>query len=174
MLEEILGAIWFIFPSYVGNAAATLGGGRPLDFGRYFPDGRRILGDGKTFRGFGLGVLGGTFTGALQHYLGSYPNYPYALKLGLLLGFGALFGDALESFLKRRLGKERGTPFPPFDQLDLVVGALLLYYTLGRKILSPFTKLEISSVLILVVLTPLIHLGTNFVSYKLGGKDVWW
>ncbi|MDD1705711.1 MAG: CDP-archaeol synthase, partial [Methanoregulaceae archaeon] len=45
-----------MMPAYVPNpVAAFLGGGRPIDGGNNFRDGRRIFGDGKTWRGFGAG-----------------------------------------------------------------------------------------------------------------------
>ena len=54
----ILQALWIIIPAYVSNASAVLvGGGTPIDFGKNWSDGKRILGDGKTWRG----LLSGTF-----------------------------------------------------------------------------------------------------------------
>ena len=55
-------AIIFIFPAFVANAAPVLLGrgsrfNAPIDGGRYWVDNRRILGDGKTIRGFSGGVL---------------------------------------------------------------------------------------------------------------------
>ncbi|MFX1571330.1 MAG: CDP-2,3-bis-(O-geranylgeranyl)-sn-glycerol synthase [Promethearchaeota archaeon] len=41
-----------IFPAYISNASMVItGGGKPIDGGRYFRDGRRILGDHKTWNG---------------------------------------------------------------------------------------------------------------------------
>src|SRR2546427_1069996 len=49
-------AFWFLLPAYVANPMAVVfGGGTPMDFGRTLRDGRRLLGDGKTWRG----VMGG-------------------------------------------------------------------------------------------------------------------
>ena len=51
--EIILQALWLILPAYVANASAVLvGGGTPVDSGKNWKDGKRILGDGKTWRGF--------------------------------------------------------------------------------------------------------------------------
>ena len=42
-------AILFIIPAYVANSIpVVMGGGPPLDGGRMWKDGKRILGDGKT------------------------------------------------------------------------------------------------------------------------------
>ena len=53
-------------------------------------------------------------------------NIPEGILIGFLLGFGALLGDALGSFLKRRLGIGRGKPAPILDQLDFIIVALIL------------------------------------------------
>jgi len=46
--EIILQALWIIVPAYVANASALLvGGGTPIDFGKTWKDGKRVLGDGK-------------------------------------------------------------------------------------------------------------------------------
>src|SRR2546427_13302198 len=52
-------AFWFLLPAYVANPMAVVsGGGTPMDFGRTLRDGRRLLGDGKTWRGFAGGRAG--------------------------------------------------------------------------------------------------------------------
>ena len=54
----IFQAFWFILPAYVANASAKLiGGGIPVDFGKTWKDGKRILGDGKTWRGLLFGAF---------------------------------------------------------------------------------------------------------------------
>ncbi len=40
-----------------------------------------------------------------------------------MLGMGALAGDAVKSFFKRQIGAKPGNMWPPFDQIDFVVGA---------------------------------------------------
>jgi len=58
--EIILQALWLILPAYIANASAVLvGGGTPIDFGKNWKDGKRILGDGKTWRG----LISGAFIG---------------------------------------------------------------------------------------------------------------
>jgi hypothetical protein len=62
----------FIFPAYVSNATPVvvvrfLARRHPIDFGRVFVDGRRVLGDGKTFEGLFSGTAAGFLTGALIH-----------------------------------------------------------------------------------------------------------
>ncbi len=161
VLHTIGEAIWFIFPAYVANATpVVLGGGPPIDFNKKLPDGNRILGDGKTILGFITGLLGGSIFGILQHLaygrLGGW-------GIAILLSLGALIGDMVGSFLKRRRGLARGSPMPGLDQLEFIVGAVLV----GSLIVVPRWEMLV----VLLVFTPLIHLGTNLVGYKLGFKS---
>jgi CDP-2,3-bis-(O-geranylgeranyl)-sn-glycerol synthase len=51
-------SLLFIFPAYISNAGMVLvGGGKPIDGGRNFRDGRRIFGDHKTWNGLIKGPL---------------------------------------------------------------------------------------------------------------------
>jgi CDP-2,3-bis-(O-geranylgeranyl)-sn-glycerol synthase len=154
--------LWFIFPAYVANAApVVLGGGAPLDMGKRFIDGRRILGDGKTMRGFLAGVVAGGFIGLLQVILKGDPCG--LAPLGLMLAFGALLGDLTGSFIKRRLGIPRGRAAPGLDQLGFVVVALLF----ASLIALPSWEV----IATILIITPPIHLATNFAGYKLGLKS---
>src|SRR5437867_4461168 len=91
-------AFWFLLPAYVANPMAVVfGGGTPMDFGRSMRDGRRVLGDGKTWRGFAGGiasgfVLGVAFT-AIASVAGprlSFGGWPEVLRILVLLPVGAL------------------------------------------------------------------------------------
>ena len=79
---------------------------------------------------------------------------------------GALGGDALKSYFKRKKGIQSGQPWFPFDQIDLILGAIIC--TL------PFYKLPLIETLLILIITPFLHFATNFISYKLKIKDVWW
>jgi len=162
-LFQILGsALWFILPAYVANATPiVLGGGRPIDAGKKFADGRSIFGAGKTVQGFIAGLAAGTFVGLLQGIAaGTLSRY---LALGFLLALGALLGDLLGSFIKRRLGIKRGGLAPGLDQLSFVVVALLAA--------SPLALPSWEIVLTIIITTLPIHLATNFGGYKLGLKS---
>ncbi|MBD3253991.1 MAG: CDP-2,3-bis-(O-geranylgeranyl)-sn-glycerol synthase [Candidatus Lokiarchaeota archaeon] len=51
-------SLLLIVPGYISNAGMVLvGGGKPIDSGHNFFDGRRIFGDHKTWKGFLLGPL---------------------------------------------------------------------------------------------------------------------
>lgn len=183
-LTIILQAFWIVIPIYVANASAVIvGGGTPIDFGKTWRDGRRILGDGKTWRG----LLAGTFLGMTAgfglvvgaqylvmngySYLGltDFEGFPFMILILFSLCFGALFGDIVESFFKRRIGRDRGQDWIPFDQLDFLVGALVssllmseLLYLLGLTCSHWFFhSIKIWHILLLLVVTPFIHITAN-------------
>lgn len=179
LVPLVVGAFWAMVPAYIPNNAAVLaGGGRPIDGGRTM-GGRRLLGDGKTWRGTAVGTVVGVLVALLlngvrplaEASLGFVlPAFPLVAAFALALG--AMLGDIGASFLKRRSGRERGASFPVLDQLDFVAGALLLAFLVAPGwFLETFTLLRIAVVL---VMTPLLHLGTNGVAYALGLKAEPW
>lgn len=160
----IVSAIIFILPAYCANATPVIaGGGLPIDLGRKFIDGKAIFGRNKTFRGFLVGLVVGTGVGLLESAVFSYP-----LMFGLLLSLGALFGDLAGAFLKRRLGITPGNLLPIVDQVDFVVGALIFSLLLSPSMLTRELALTV------LLITPPIHLLTNFAAYKLGLKSHPW
>lgn len=184
-------AIWLMLPAYVANMSAVkLGGGTPMDFGRSMADGKRVLGDGKTWRGFALGGLAGVLVGAAEHALAPRAGLPLTdfgpgpvwLVVVAGLAFGALVGDALKSFIKRRVGLDRGASWLGPDQLDFVVGAWALAALAGQAAVALgwaaqnrfLLDLTVPVAVVIVVLTPLLHLGTNWLGHRFGQKEVPW
>ena len=178
--------MWLMLPAYVPNPfAAVFGGGKPVDFGKTLGDGRRILGDGKTYRGLFAGILCGLLMGGLQMWITSRGFEVYSTALPLFgtgsinsiivigsLAFGSLFGDMFMSFFKRRIGLKRGAPLPIIDQLDFVLGAwAITYITSPEWFTANFTTPIIIAVL---VITPLLHLVTNIIGYFIGVKKEPW
>lgn len=154
-------------PCYVANAtpvvvAKILKRRHPIDGGRRFVDGRRILGDGKSIEGFVSGVAAGTAVGLVLDRAG-------VLHAGeaLVLSLGTMLGDTLGSFIKRRLGLERGDPAPLLDQLSFLLVALLMYQLV-------YGGLDALVTTMLIAVTPPIHLLTNHLAYRLGLKDKPW
>lgn len=172
----VVTALWVMLPAYVPNNAAVLaGGGRPIDGGRRLGD-RRLLGDGKTWRGLVAGWLAGVAVAALLTALAGdaadvlgvdVPVFP--LLVALLFPLGAMLGDIGASFLKRRTGRERGAPFPGVDQLDFVVASLFVAFLVAPSwVLDTFAP---GVLVVVLVLTPLLHVLTNAVGYALGLKE---
>ncbi len=155
-------ALLFIGPSYVANAAPLVfGGGRPLDADRKLWDGYPIFGSHKTVRGFFAGIIAGSLVGLAESLID-----PRLALGGFAISLGAVLGDLLGAFVKRRLGMKPGRLFPVVDQLDFVLGALIISY--------PLFPMNLISVLIVVLVTPPIHLGTNLGAYLLGMKRTYW
>jgi CDP-2,3-bis-(O-geranylgeranyl)-sn-glycerol synthase len=166
--QLIIEALKFIFPAYCANAVPVItGGGLPIDFGKKFFDGKPIFGKNKTVRGFFSGLAVGTAVGLAESAF--FPEYrTHALLFGLLLSLGALFGDLTGAFIKRRLGLAPGDLLPIIDQVDFIIGAILFSFFLSLQIMS--TELIIA----VLVITPPIHILTNFAAYKLGLKNRPW
>jgi len=162
--ELIAQALYFIFPAYCANAIPVLfGGGLPIDFGKNFIDGKPLFGAHKTFRGFFSGLFIGTLVGIVQSNLSIFPIFqPPQILLGFILSLGALTGDLIHSFIKRRLNLSPGASLPVADQLDFVIVALLF-----SLFISPPS---LPAALIILVVTPPIHLSTNYIAYRLGVK----
>ena len=163
-LNDLLIAIYVAVPAYVANSTpVVLGGGAPIDRGREFVDGRRILGSNKTGKGFAYGLLFGSVAALAEAIL--FRNYLLVLA-GILVSLGALLGDLSGAFLKRRLDILPGHPLPVVDQLDFILGALVLA--------SPLLNITMGAVLILVIATVPIHLLSNAVAYMLRLKKRLW
>lgn len=178
-------AFWFLIPAYVANPTAVLfGGGKPMDSGLRLKDGRRLLGDGKTWRGFAGGTLSGMLIGGIQHTSAwvagtgqfSFGSPLQAALLIFLLSCGALLGDILGSFIKRRAGIERGAKTPGLDQYDFLIGAtiLLLIFETGWFLRTYVLDGAIIGLIFIVLITPPMHRAVNVLGYRLGKKDVPW
>jgi CDP-2,3-bis-(O-geranylgeranyl)-sn-glycerol synthase len=177
ILTAVLSAFWIMLPAYVPNpVAAAAGGGRPIDLGHTAWDGMRVFGDGKTIRGLLIGVAAGVLVGAVQIWLqniAAFGALPHHTPLSIFaLATGALLGDLVKSFFKRRLGKDRGAAWPIADQYDLVAGALLLTLLLDPGWVAGAITLPV--LIVILIITPLLHRGTNIIGYILGVKDVPW
>lgn len=158
----IVEALKFIFPAYCANAAPVLaGGGLAMDFGKNWFDGKRVFGNNKTFRGFFFGLAIGVAVGLVEWVLFGYP-----LLFSLLSPLGALLGDLAAAFLKRRLGIAPGGLLPIVDQVDFVVGAIVFSL--------PLAMIYWELAAAVIIITPPIHLLTNFLAYKLKLKKSPW
>lgn len=132
-----LQAIYFILPAYFANIMPVLARkinflAFPVDFGKKL--GRNyFFGSHKTWRGLFFATAGGFvffYAQKILYSLGIFANLSlidyssFPFWFGALLGFGAIFGDLVKSFFKRRLSIAPGRRWIPFDQIDLVLGAL--------------------------------------------------
>ncbi|MCI0518119.1 MAG: CDP-archaeol synthase [Woeseiaceae bacterium] len=95
----------------------------PLDFGYVLPDGKRLFGAHKTWRGLAAGI-------------GACALIGWVLGPGWLVGCGvaalALVGDALSSSIKRRMNRAPGSEVPGLDQVpESLLPLLVLHGPLG-------------------------------------------
>lgn len=183
----LLGAIWFVIPAYVANSTPTiLGGGRTIDGGRLWRDNKRLLGDGKTWRGLVLGTLAGTIIGFLQFFLeeNNTSGIDISIFRAFLLSFGALLGDIIGSFIKRRKNLKRGESFLFMDQLGFIImGTILVLIfsplTINNVSFSMFGvlieyngSLIILYLILILPITFLVHVAANLLWYLLGKQEV--
>ncbi len=183
MLEELLAsevqvvrALLVFLPSFVANAFPVIfirklfRNPTPLDLGRTFIDGRRLLGDSKSVEGFIFGVLGGLLVGLAYTALTSEVFW---LTFGVVMGVGAMLGDALNSFVKRRLKLKSGDPLPVLDQVTFVLGsyALIRATALDRGVPTGVGSSDLAWGVILALV---LHPTTNALAYFLGLKDKPW
>jgi CDP-2,3-bis-(O-geranylgeranyl)-sn-glycerol synthase len=158
--------MYLLLPVYLANMAAP--------FAKYWhgwnrPISQRWLGEHKTVVGFALGVAVAVVTAFAQSRIrwhASLVDYDHWLALGLACGFGALGGDALKSFIKRRLGIAPGQQWIPADQLDFVLGGLLA--------LSLFVALDWVDIILILVVSFVGDILINHVSFRIGIRDTRW
>jgi CDP-2,3-bis-(O-geranylgeranyl)-sn-glycerol synthase len=179
IIETVGVALWLMMPAYITNASAAFFGGKtPIDRGVFWGK-TRLLGDGKTYEGFLKGFSCGFGFGIFQQLflseyikMPSFGPFPSFLATLFCLSAGAMLGDILGSFIKRRAGLKRGAPLPLVDQLDFVGGAWLLLFLFAREWFVKTFSVEI--IITVIIITPLLHLLTNYIGFKMGRKGVPW
>lgn len=139
----------------------------PIDFKQKILN-KRMLGDNKTWRGLFFGIIFSiiiTFfqqiiylKGVTSIYFFDYTEISFIL-LGFLFGLGALFGDLVESFFKRRINFKPGKPLLFLDQTDWVIGSLIF--------IMPIYVVSLKVFLISLVLFFLLHIITKYFGYHL-------
>ncbi|MBY8984037.1 MAG: CDP-archaeol synthase [Candidatus Lokiarchaeota archaeon] len=203
-------SLLLIVPAYISNASMVItGGGRPIDGGKLFRDGKRILGDHKTVKGLkgplyigipisfiifilffilwqpieeiiiqasteGLYILYNDIN-IFQYYFigGEVPlNFLVLLIRIILASYGAVLGDLVGSFLKRRFDIKSGAPFWIVDQLDFAIIAILFVSIPGFISPQLFLLPDIYILIFLIILTPAVSIIANTVAYFVGLKSV--
>ncbi|MBR9677068.1 CDP-archaeol synthase [Candidatus Woesearchaeota archaeon] len=181
MVSVIIKALYFFLPAYFANMAPVLFKNKflflkkPIDNNLQFK-GKPLFGSHKTWRGLIVGIMLGWFVFWLQRLfyadyalfrnisLFDYSTAP--ITLGLLLAFGALFGDLVESLVKRRISIAAGKPWYCFDQLDYVIGGLLLSLIVYTP---PF-----SAIITILLFSPLLTVLVNYSAYYLKIRKTKW
>ena len=120
----------------------------------------------STFLIFGVSVMNKFLYQFSLFRIISFTDYSNWLTIGFLLGFGALFGDSVKSFFKRRLSIKPGRPFIPLDQLDYSIGSLLFV----SIIFIPSWQ----AILTIIIANFILHIIANHLAYYLKLSDVKW
>lgn len=171
-MNDILLALLFFLPAGVANSAPPVANKIPLlnrwrtriDFGANI-GGEPVFGKNKTWRGMVFGtLLAGLSAIILYPLLGdSIEIGTSSFAMGCILGFGALLGDIIESFFKRRIGIAPGKAWLGFDQLDYVAGAIVLSI--------PFVRLDAASYAAIILVFFVLHFVVSYIGYLLGIKE---
>jgi CDP-2,3-bis-(O-geranylgeranyl)-sn-glycerol synthase len=176
---EMARVLYLFGPAYAADVVPVLAKGhwpalaRPVDGGRSFR-GQPIFGSHKTWRGMLTGTAAGMLVyeiQALLHHLGPLRSLAlidystHAVLPGVLLGFGALLGDLVKSFFKRRIGIGPGRSWLVFDQLDFFFGASLLV-----SLVQPLPLLPWLAVLPIVFVC---DIAVCVLAYWMGLKEAW-
>lgn len=180
----IIKILYFGLPAIIANSLPVIFArfhwieslNKPVDNNRSLLN-QPLFGRTKTWRGFLVGVVGGIIIIFCQRFLNrwfvvlrniSLIDYENKLLIlaGFLMGFGALMGDLVKSFIKRRLKKPEGSRWWPWDIIDSTFGCLIF--------ISLYLKLSWEFILISIFLGPIIHMLSNPIAYKLKIKNVWW
>jgi CDP-2,3-bis-(O-geranylgeranyl)-sn-glycerol synthase len=158
LLMWFVETIYVYLPAYIANATpVVLSGGGALDRGRNWIDGKPLFGDHKTLRGTVSGLAAGFLIGLAQ-------GSPF---MGVLLSVGAIGGDLIVSFFKRRMDLKPGALLPIADQMGFIIFAVIL---VGFTEQAPSWDQAVG---ILVATLP-IHYLSNLVAWALKLKSNPW
>lgn len=170
-MNEVIAAFLFFLPAGIANTTPVIANKvpfiknwhAPVDFGKKWR-GQRLLGKNKTWRGILTGTICGGLVGVLIHPLtDNQHSLLVALGLSLIMGFGALLGDAVESGFKRQMKIPSGHSWFPFDQIDYIIGGLVLVY--------PFSRPSWQRIGIIIVIFFALHLLVAYLAFLARLKD---
>lgn len=177
----VLGSLWLILPFGIANMAPVLfrnilpSLAKPVDGGIQCM-GKPIFGAHKTWRGIIFATVVGGLVYLIQ--LALYTFYQDIREItvidywtipawaGFVIGFGAIFGDLIKSFFKRRISVRPGEVWFPFDQIDFLLGGLLAT--------SVFAPLAWQVWIIVLVGGIGLHMLANNIGYWIGIKETRW
>lgn len=181
MLTDLLTATIFFLPAGLANAIPVIVAkvpflkkfDYPLDCHKTYK-GERILGDHKTMRGVVFGIAIAVIAAFILQSL--YLNQPWFANnvafdfaavnpwiFGILSAIGALGGDAVKSFFKRRTSIKPGDTWFPFDQIDYIIGGCLL--------LALYARITLVQYFYLLLVYFGLHLLTSYLGYLLKFKS---
>ncbi len=146
ILLSLANAVPYLFALLMGPFLA-----RPLDGGRRWRDGRPLFGATKTWRGLCAALI---LTPPAAALLG------HGWATGLIIASGAMAGDLLVSFMKRRSGLPSSASVPVLDQaVETLLPALLVRADMGVTWAGLLIAVSVFTVADLMVTPMLKRLG---------------
>lgn len=152
----------------------------PIDHYRCLSDGKRLLGDNKTWIGFFAMIFFCSVTQIVwgfilkewelethnELYRIHTNQFVYNLLIGFLFGLTYMLFELPNSFIKRRLDIEPGKTqnsavgivFFMIDQIDSLIGVMAVIYF--------FSDISFFKYLCYIALGGLTHIGINFILFK--------
>ena len=176
IITYIFSILYFCLPAYLLNMAPPIYAklkifnflAKPIDLNKKFL-GNPILGHHKTYRGAICSFVTGFLVVLAQQWLYrlhffqkiSILNYYQSnvIWFALLISSGAIFGDLLFAFIKRRIGLQPGAVFLPFDQINYIIGAYIFT--------EHFFHIGLLNWIVLIILTFFLHLFVNYLGFLL-------
>jgi len=173
MITQIIQVLYLLAPAYLANMMPVVAAKFNLPWWKSISEEK--FWKNKTRRWFYVWYIGALIALYIQkniqstEFWTSYSIIEYAdiniFFYALLFWFWALGWDLIKSYFKRKLWKKPWTSWFPFDQLDLVIGSLLL--------IAPFVSLSWEHILAALIISPVGHFLTNVMAYWIGWKKVW-
>lgn len=164
MWDMLFQSLYFFLPASFANISPVLSRLIPM---AAKPVSEKWFGSNKTWKG----IIAATVTGGLVFWIQKalylngftalavidYADFP--VTMGFVMGFGAIFGDLVKSYYKRKAKIKPGKPWMPWDQLDFVIGGLVFSFF--------FYVPPIEVALLIVLISPFLHLLINYIGYLL-------
>ncbi len=148
---------------------------KPVDGGATFAK-QPLFGAHKTWRGLIVGTIMGGLLFIVQY--GAAVIYPQTVSwtpfditevpvwFGFVFAAGALLGDLIKSFFKRRIAVAPGKTWFPFDQIDFLVGSTVVAML--------FFDITLLMWVLIISIGIFFHILVNHIGYWLKIKDSPW
>lgn len=127
---------------------------KPIDYGKNFVDGKRIIGDHKPIAGWLMPLIAALMTAAV------FKNF----LIFLVICYSAFFGDLAGSFSKKRFLGMKHKVLWGVDQLSFLIGGFIAAYIVG-------IHFSLTEIFIITFITFFLHIGVNIIGFMLGLKS---
>ena len=175
---SVLFILFLFLPTFIGNGLPIVAKNIPFIKKFSTPVSEKYLWKNKTYRGFIAWIWWAILTSILQYFLSDFifievvreryialiHTFDMVLYVWILQGVGALWGDAIESFFKRKIWKKPGEAWLFFDGVDYIIGSVALF----SLVYVP----NILAIFFLMIAGPVASAVANIFAYCIKWKDV--